>query len=106
MSKRIPILGLTLFLALALNGCAALKCTPENCATDAKTTQDVRAALSQHPELGAPAELHVQTINRVVYLNGQVNSDFERQSAETYVRQVTNVVDVVNNLSPRSNAAR
>jgi osmotically-inducible protein OsmY len=83
-----------------------LKCAPENCATDAKITAEVRALLSQHAEFGAPAEIEVQTINGVVYLNGLVNSDFERQSAEELVRHVASVVDVVNSLSPRSNAAR
>jgi osmotically-inducible protein OsmY len=106
MPKRNCMLVLTLVLAAGLSGCAGFKCSPENCATDAKITEDVRAVLSQHAEFGAPAEIHVQTINRVVYLNGQVNSDFERQSAEELVRHVANVVDVVNSLSPRSNAAR
>jgi osmotically-inducible protein OsmY len=106
MSKPISVLALSLILAVGLNACADFKCSPQYCASDAKITADVRAVFAQHAELGAPAELHVQTINGVVYLNGQVNSDFERQSAEALVRQVANVVDVVNSLSPRSNSAR
>ncbi|HEY2679581.1 MAG TPA: BON domain-containing protein [Steroidobacteraceae bacterium] len=106
MPSAFSKLSFALILVACLAGCTSLKCSPENCATDATISRDVRAVFSQHPELGAPAELHVQTINGVVYLNGMVNSDFERQSAEALVRQVANVVDVVNSLSPRSNSAR
>ena len=106
MSKQFRAFGLALFFAAGLSGCADFKCSPENCSTDAQITADVHAVFAQHPELGAPAELRVQTINGIVYLNGQVNSDFERQSAEALVRRVAHVVDVVNSLSPRSNGAR
>ncbi len=80
------------------------KCSPENCATDAKITADVGDMLGQHSEFGPPGTIHVQTINGVVYLNGLVNSDMERQSAETLVLRIPNVKDVVNSLNPRSNA--
>jgi osmotically-inducible protein OsmY len=64
----------------------------------------VRKLFGQHTELGAPAELHIQTINGVVYLNGPVNSEFEVRHAEALARQVANVKDVNNNLYPRSNS--
>jgi osmotically-inducible protein OsmY len=80
------------------------KCSPENCATDAKITADVGNMFGEHAEFGPPGTIHVQTINGVVYLNGQVNSDMERQSAETLVLKVQNVKDVVNSLNARSNA--
>lgn len=104
MFKRYFSLSLTLILAAALGGCAELKCSPENCAADAAITAEVRQALSQHPEFGAPYEMRVQTINHVVYLSGEVNSDLERQTAEALVRQIANVADVVNSLYPRSNS--
>jgi osmotically-inducible protein OsmY len=92
-------------LAAALSGCAVFdKCSPENCATDAKITADVAEMFGQHPEFGAPGTIHVQTINGVVYLNGLVNSDMERQTAETLAMRLPNVKDVVNSLSSRSNA--
>jgi osmotically-inducible protein OsmY len=98
-------LALVMMLAAALAGCAVFqKCAPENCATDAKITADVDDLFSQHAEFGPPGTVHVQTINGVVYLNGQVNTDMERQSAETLVLKVPNVKDVVNSLSSRSNA--
>jgi osmotically-inducible protein OsmY len=92
-------------LALSLNACSVFpKCTPENCATDKQVNADVSQLLAQHPEFGAPADLHIQTINGVVYLSGAVNSDFEVRRAEELVRQVANVKDVENNLYPRSNS--
>jgi osmotically-inducible protein OsmY len=60
--------------------------------------------LAQHTEYGPPGTIRVQTINGVVYLNGLVNSDMERQSAESFVLQIPNVKDVVNSLAPRANS--
>jgi osmotically-inducible protein OsmY len=90
--------------AAGFSGCALFpKCSPENCATDAQINADVSALFSQHPELGAPAALHIQTINGVVYLSGAVDTEFEVRNAEAIARQVANVKDVENNLYPRSN---
>jgi osmotically-inducible protein OsmY len=106
MQKFKTISAVSLFvLASSLNACAVFpKCTPENCATDKQVNADVSQLLAQHPEFGAPADLHIQTINGVVYLSGAVNSDFEVRRAEELVRQVANVKDVENNLYPRSNS--
>ncbi len=102
--KIISAVGL-LILGAGLNGCAVFpKCTPENCASDKEINAEVRKLFGQHTELGAPAELHIQTINGVVYMNGPVNSEFEVQHAEALARQVANVKDVNNNLYPRSNS--
>jgi osmotically-inducible protein OsmY len=98
-------LVLVMILAAALPGCAVFeKCSPQNCATDAKITADVGDMFGAHTEFGPPGSIHVQTINGVVYLNGLVNSDMERQSAEALVLKVQNVKDVVNSLSARGNA--
>jgi osmotically-inducible protein OsmY len=87
------------------SGCAVFeKCSPENCSTDKQITKDVNDLLSQHRELGPAGTVRVQTINGVVYLTGQLNSDFEIRNTEALVRQVANVKDVENNLYPRSNA--
>lgn len=94
-----------LVIAGASSGCAVFeKCSPENCSTDKQINKDVNDLLAQHRELGPPGTVRVQTINGVVYLTGQVNSDFEIRNAEALVRQVANVKDVENNLYPRSNA--
>jgi osmotically-inducible protein OsmY len=103
--KMLSAAMLILIAAAGLSGCALFpKCSPENCATDAQINADVSALFSQHAELGAPAALHIQVINGVVYLSGPVDTEFEVRNAEALARQVANVKDVENNLYPRSNA--
>ena len=95
---------LVCIFAMGLNGCAIFpKCSPENCATDKEINAEVTQLFSEHAELGAPAALHIQTINGVVYLSGPVDTEFEVRHAEALARQVANVKDVENNLYPRSN---
>jgi osmotically-inducible protein OsmY len=107
MHKPTRFYALTLMwlLAAGLSGCASFgKCDPANCTGDAKITADVNALISDHREFGAPGTIRVQTINGVVYLNGLVETDFERRSAESLVIQVANVKDVVNSLDVRNSA--
>ena len=105
--KRLSWLIPDFLLAGILSGCAVFpKCTPENCAVDAQIKQDVDAVFAEHTELGPPGTIRVQSINRVVYLNGLVNSDLERQNAEALALRVPNVKEVVNSIAPRSNGAR
>jgi osmotically-inducible protein OsmY len=93
------------FIFAALNGCAIFpKCSPENCAADKEINAQVTELFSEHRELGAPAELHIQTIDGVVYLSGAVDTEFEVRHAEALARQVANVKDVENNLYPRGNS--
>jgi osmotically-inducible protein OsmY len=103
--KTISAAGLVFIVAMALNACAVFqKCTPEYCASDKQINADVSEIFRQHPELGAPAEVHIQTVNGVVYLSGPVDTDFEVRHAEALARQVANVKDVENNLYPRGNS--
>jgi osmotically-inducible protein OsmY len=104
MIVPIRAFGLALVLTSCLSGCAEFKCAPESCSGDARITADVSAVFSKHAEFVPPGTVRVQTINGIVYLNGQVNSEMERRSAEALVRQVANVKDVVNSLDARSNA--
>ena len=106
MPRQLGILGISFILAAGLAACADFKCAPEYCQSDTKITADVEAALNNHPEFGPPGELQVHTINGVVYLNGLVNSEMERRTAEVFARQVPNVKDVVNSLSPRTGGDR
>jgi osmotically-inducible protein OsmY len=102
--KTLSASMLILIVAAGLSGCALFpKCSSENCATDEQINADVTALFAQHPELGAPAALHIQAINGVVYLSGAVDTEFEVRNAEAIARQVANVKDVENNLYPRSN---
>jgi osmotically-inducible protein OsmY len=103
--KTISAASLMFIFVTALGGCAAFqKCTPENCATDKQINADVSELFTEHRELGAPADIHIQTINGVVYLSGPVDTEFEVRHAEALARQVANVKDVENNLYPRSNS--
>ena len=104
-SKTLSAATLVLLIAAALSGCAVFqKCSPENCANDAKITAAVNDMLAQHTEFGPPGTIRAETINGVVYLNGLVNSDMERQSAEAFVLRIPDVKDVVNSLAPRANS--
>jgi osmotically-inducible protein OsmY len=103
--KTVSAASLVLIFAMSLNGCAIFaKCSPENCASDKEINAQVTQLFGEHPELGAPAELRIQTINGVVYLSGPVDTEFEMRHAEALARQVANVKDVENNLYPRSNS--
>jgi|HubBroStandDraft_4_1064222.scaffolds.fasta_scaffold728389_2 osmotically-inducible protein OsmY len=102
--KTISAASLVLMFAVELTGCAIFpQCSPENCASDKEINGQVKQLFGEHPELGAPAALHIQTINGVVYLSGPVDSEFEVRHAEALARQIPNVKDVENNLYPRSN---
>jgi osmotically-inducible protein OsmY len=103
--NRLYALTLVWLLAAGLQGCASFsKCDPASCTGDKKITADVYAVIKDHREFGAPGTIRVQTINGVVYLNGLVETDFQRRSAESLVMQVANVKDVVNSLEVRNSA--
>jgi osmotically-inducible protein OsmY len=97
---------LALTLALGLSGCAAFggRCTGAACAEDAQITAEVYALLAQHAELGAPGELRVQTINRVVYLDGLVNTGLDVQIAVATAFQAAHVKDVVESIGIQGNS--
>jgi osmotically-inducible protein OsmY len=70
----------------------------EGCAGDNKITADVLAAFAQHPELGEPNLINVQTVNHVVYLTGGVSAGEMRATAESVARQVTGVTRVADTI--------
>ena len=90
-----PALSIALLSAYALFGCAVYdKCGLPGCPGDSKITQDVEASLNQHPELGAPNGIHVQTRNHVVYLSGKVSEGLMRETAEAIARHTNGVTEV------------
>ena len=102
--KMLSAASLVLMFAVQLSGCSIFpQCSPENSASDKEINAQVKQLFGEHPELGAPAALHIQTINGVVYLSGPVDTEFEVRHAEALARQIANVKDVENNLYPRSN---
>jgi osmotically-inducible protein OsmY len=92
----------TALLAGPVAGCAEYsayrECGAHGCADDAKITAEVRALLSQHPALGPPNQVYVQTMNQVVYLSGQVATDLQRETAESIATAAAGghrIVDII-----------
>ena len=101
MTRPIHLYTLALVLVLTgtLPGCAAYKkCGFGGCPGDAEITAQVRALFDQYPALKPPNLLDVQTLDHVVYLNGVVDTDLERQMAESVADEVKGVTKVVNSI--------
>ena len=91
--------ALALGVAGALSACATFeKCGFSGCPGDAQITTDVRALLDQHPGIGSPGAVSVQTLNGVVYLYGVVDTDLMREQAEEFALQAPHVKKVVNSI--------
>jgi osmotically-inducible protein OsmY len=87
--------GTMVLILIGLSGCATSeKCGVEGCASDSNITANVHAAFAQHPELGQPNLINVQTVNHVVYLSGHVSAGEMRATAESVARQVKDVARV------------
>jgi osmotically-inducible protein OsmY len=90
--KPLYTLAVTSILTGVLAGCADFR------ASDTKLAEDVEAKLNQMPDLGPPGSIRVQTINHVVYLDGQVDGGLEKRNAETVVRRISGVEQVENDI--------
>jgi osmotically-inducible protein OsmY len=91
-AKAIYSLASVFMIAGILNGCATTS------PSDEKTTANVQKMIDQHPDLGPPGAIQVQTQDHVVYLNGMVADGLERETAESvalHTPGVTKVVDLV-----------
>ena len=97
MKKILPFVA-ALTVAAALPGCAVFP-QSSNAAVDKKVTADVETRFGQNAELEAPNLLNVQTINRVVYLNGLVSTGLQRRDAELAANQVQGVDKVVSSIA-------
>lgn len=84
----------------ALTGCRTLvdECGIRECADDAKITSTVQSKLYEHPALDSVNMINVQTVDKVVYLNGIVNTAFQREIAGSVASQVPGVKSVSNSL--------
>jgi osmotically-inducible protein OsmY len=72
----------------SLVGCVATKCGL-GCPGDAQITSQIQDKMSQHAELGT--RVHVQTIDRVVYLSGYVSAGEFRNVAEQLAKSTPGV---------------
>ena len=97
--SQLTALALALLLAGALPGCAVYnKCGFRGCPGDAEITAQVRAMFGRYPALEPPNVIEVQTLDHVVYLSGVVDTDLERQMAESVAQEVEGVKRVVNSI--------
>jgi osmotically-inducible protein OsmY len=87
----------------ALYGCNLVrtydKCGSAGCPGDRELTAQVQQSFAQHADLEAPNEIRVQTLDKVVYLTGMVNTPMVRELAGSLAEQVAGKGHVVNSLS-------
>jgi osmotically-inducible protein OsmY len=99
---KLPGAALAIVWLAVLPGCAVYKtyekCGFAGCPDDQRITRDVQALLSQHPALEPPNLIDVKTLDHVVYLNGLVDTDLERQLAESVAAGAKGVTRVVNSI--------
>lgn len=99
--------GLALIGLSALGGCAAYaayeKCGFRGCPGDAAITAEVQRLIAEHPALGPPNVIDVHSVDHVVYLTGLLDTDVERQLAESTARQANGVARVVDSIGLSSN---
>lgn len=94
----------TVFVTGAQSGCASYrKCGFRGCPGDAAITAEMRALFSQHPVLEPPNLLTMQTLDHMVYLYSVVDTDLEREIAESVALQAKGVAKVVNSIGISGN---
>ena len=99
-SRQLGAVASAVILTGGLCACAAYrKCGLAGCPGDARITADVEALFNQYPVLEPPNLVYVQTLDHVVYLTGQVNTDPERVLAKSVALQVPGVTRVVNSIN-------
>jgi osmotically-inducible protein OsmY len=99
-SRQFHAVICAVILAGSLCACAVYrKCGFAGCPGDANITADVRALFNRYPALEPPNLIYVQTLDHVVYLTGQVNTDAERILAKSVALQAMGVTQVVNSIN-------
>ena len=90
---------LVLLLA-CLTGCTTYRhCGLRGCPGDDAITARVAAQLQHYPALQAPNSVRVQTLDHVVYLYGLVDTDLERQLAESVAVEAAGGARVVDSIA-------
>ena len=99
-SCRLLLVASAAILSGSLCACRAYeKCGIAGCPGDAQITADVEALLHQYPELEPPNLVYVQTLDHVVYLTGQVDTETERIMARSVALRAAGVKRVVNSIN-------
>jgi osmotically-inducible protein OsmY len=84
--------------AIVLGGCIAAPTHLESGSGDAGITSQVRALFDSRTALGPPNMVRVRTVDHVVYLNGEVSTDYVRDMAQAIAAGVPGVVRIVNSI--------
>jgi hypothetical protein len=97
--RKIGGLSSAVILTVVMAGCAThAELGADTGAGDAQVSSNVRALFDQHPELGSPNSIEVQTVDHVVYLNGTVSQGLQSEEAQTVALQAAGVTRVVNTI--------
>jgi len=102
--RLLHVSALSLGLAVTMPGCAIYdaihnKCGIHGCPGDLSITAKIEAQLEQYPALEAPNSVRVQTLDRVVYLYGLVDTDLERQLAQSVATEAAGGARVVDSIA-------
>ncbi|MEX0805331.1 MAG: BON domain-containing protein [Candidatus Binatia bacterium] len=89
----------------ALTGCQAMTGrTAGESIDDLTITTAVKARLAAD-KVSTLTRIDVDTVDRVVYLNGVVDSEHEKRRAEDIASLVSNVKEIINNLQVQAQPA-
>ena len=99
MSKSARVALLAVAAALSTGGCAGWfgRCDSSDCAEDARIRAEVQKQLNESPSLRF-FNIHVQTYDQVVYLQGLVDTRVDRGRATDIARGVPGVKTVYNEI--------
>lgn len=99
-SCRLLLVASAAILSGSLCACRTYeKCGIAGCPGDAEITADIEALFHQYPELEPPNLIYVQTLDHVVYLTGQVDTETERVTANSIALRAPGVKRVVNSIN-------
>jgi len=93
-SNYFKVLGTAVILSAVASACVT-----DRSADDEKITADVQRAIAQHPDLGPPNQIYVDTHDHVVYLSGLVYDGLSDANATAVARQVPGVTRVKSTIS-------
>jgi len=102
MSRPLPlsILVPSVFLSTAFSGCATYRgCSAGECTSDQQLNSEVARQLDRYPELVGTIPITVQTKGGIVYFNGMVATDLQRDTAESVALKAAGIAMVVNGIA-------
>ena len=92
-SRGLRVAGATLLVAGILSACA-----DQHAMTDEKITAQVQKAIAQHPDLGRPNRIYVDTRDHTVYLTGAAYHPLAAENPQDLEGKVPAVSKVVNDI--------